>query len=296
MELVSAVVSTYNRPVEIVLRAVKSIKQQTYENIEIIVVNDCPTNLELVQELGSRLEALDNRIQYIVHETNRGACAARNTGLAKAKGKYIAFLDDDDEWMPDKIEKQVSEMSDGIGLVYCDSIRIYGDKTFAYRQGRPGRKPIEKILKYNYIGGTSFPLMNTEYLRNEGGFDENIPSCQDYDVWIRMISKYGIKYIEQPLGYYYLSNDSTFKKNNKKYVQGNEYLLGKYKALFERYPSSYIYHINNMAYNGKYVLKDQEVYVYYKKKISDSGILSVYSLCMPMVKVINKILCKMHLD
>ena len=86
MELVSAIVCTYNRPVDTVLRAVKSIKNQTYQNIEIIVVNDCPGNQELVTKLESELKALDDKIRYYVNEENKGISANRNVGLSYAKG------------------------------------------------------------------------------------------------------------------------------------------------------------------------------------------------------------------
>lgn len=292
MELVSAVVSTYNRPVDVVLRAVKSIQQQTYDNIEIIVVNDYPNDTLLAQELGRKLHETDCKIKYIVHEVNKGACAARNTGLAAATGKYIAFLDDDDEWMNEKIQKQVQRMDENVGLVYCDSVRVNKKEQTIYKQRKPGKNPLNKILSFNYIGATSFPLLNTEYLRAIGGFDEKISSCQDYDVWIRMVEHYDVAYIAEPLGKYYLSDDSTFKSSNKKYIQGDEYLLDKYKTLYKKYPLAYMYHISNMAFNGKYFLRDEELFNHYYDKIKKCRFARVYWLCMPVIKAINKIVSR----
>ena len=93
MELVSAVIITYNRPLEILRRAVRSVLSQTYSPMELIVVNDCPDNRELSEGIRQMLNELDPGIVYLVHEKNMGACAARKTGLAAAKGTFIGLLD-----------------------------------------------------------------------------------------------------------------------------------------------------------------------------------------------------------
>lgn len=103
--LVTAVITTYKRGVNIVERALKSIVNQTYSNLEIIVVNDYPDDSELVEKIHNTIEKYrDQRpIEYIVVERNGGACKARNIAVNRAKGDYIAFLDDDDEWLPQKL-------------------------------------------------------------------------------------------------------------------------------------------------------------------------------------------------
>ena len=111
--LISAVITTYRRPVRIVKRAAKSAAGQTYRNLEIIVVNDAPEDAALAQAVGEMLTSLhDERIRYLIHEHNAGACAARNTGILASKGEYIALLDDDDEWLPRKLERQLAGFGD----------------------------------------------------------------------------------------------------------------------------------------------------------------------------------------
>ena len=182
MELVSAVIITYNRPLEILRRAVLSVLHQTYSPMELIVVNDCPDNRELSERIRQMLSQLDSGIVYLVHEKNMGACAARNTGLAAAKGTFIGFLDDDDEWLPEKTEKQVARMGDGVALVGCDSYRVTGDGIRYHHPTMPCADPVSAILRTNFVGSTSFPLLRTACVRAVGGFDVNVKSCQDYDL------------------------------------------------------------------------------------------------------------------
>ena len=110
-ELVSAVITACNRNIDILERAVKSVANQTYPHIEIIVVDDssskAPGRKEIEQYLTSKYD-----LRYIRHPKTLGACAARNTGLSVSKGSYIAYLDDDDEWLPTKIERQLTGFTD----------------------------------------------------------------------------------------------------------------------------------------------------------------------------------------
>ena len=98
-ELVTVVITTYKRPPEIVNRAIQSVLMQTYPHIELIVVDDSPADYELREETARLVTGIGGNTRYIQHEKNLGACAARNTGLKHANGVYIAFLDDDDEWL-----------------------------------------------------------------------------------------------------------------------------------------------------------------------------------------------------
>ena len=118
---VSVIITTYKRPLQIVSRAISSVLNQTYTQLELIVVDDSPSSFEGRDAIEQYIKNLpDKRIRIIQHDNNRGACAARNTGIQDSKGNYIAFLDDDDFWHPDKIEKQMRKMASGnYGLVYC---------------------------------------------------------------------------------------------------------------------------------------------------------------------------------
>ena len=107
-KLVSVIITTYKRPTDILKRAIMSAIGQTYKNIEIIIVNDCPEQKELSKEIKKMISTIhDNRIKYIELDKNQGACIARNIGIKNSNGYYIALLDDDDEWVKEKIELQI---------------------------------------------------------------------------------------------------------------------------------------------------------------------------------------------
>lgn len=107
-DLVSVIIPTYKRTFAMLSRAIKSVLSQSHKNIEIIVVDDSPSSFIDKDSIKRQVEKIpDDRIIYIQHESNQGACVARNTGIKNAKGDYVAFLDDDDEWLPDKLKLQL---------------------------------------------------------------------------------------------------------------------------------------------------------------------------------------------
>ncbi|MDO5545580.1 MAG: glycosyltransferase family 2 protein [Eubacteriales bacterium] len=289
MELVSAVIITYNRPLEILRRAVVSVLNQTYSPMELIVVNDCPENRELSESIRQMLQELDPGIVYLVHEKNKGACAARNMGLAAAKGTFIGFLDDDDEWLPEKTEKQIALMEENVALVGCDSYRVTQDGIHYHHPTMPCADPVSAILRTNFIGSTSFPLLRTECVRAVGGFDVNVKSCQDYDLWIRLISHYAMAFVGEALAKYYYSEDSTFKQGNQKYIEGSFFLMEKYRQLYESHPEDYLYRLNSGALTGLLVKRDISMYCTFKKAAFRFRPLSRYNFFMLPMKVMGKL-------
>ncbi|WP_368895321.1 glycosyltransferase family 2 protein [Priestia megaterium] len=233
--LVSCIITTYKRPLKTLKRAIDSILNQTYDNIEVILVNDYPDNKTLVKEIETFLTSLENRnISHIVHEKNLGACAARNTGITASKGEFIAFLDDDDEWLPTKIEKQLSLMiDDEIGLVYCQYFRMEKNHIIKISPRDLCENATKEIYTYNFIGGNSFPLLRKKAVLDAGLFDENLQSSQDTDMWIRIIENdYKIRYLKEPLVNYYVS-DEAISTNVDKIKSGYTYLLNKYSHIYE---------------------------------------------------------------
>ena len=224
-ELITAVITTYKRKDTILKRAIQSVLDQTWRPIELVVVNDYPEDKVLADRLGSVIEKLaeeyqDVHIRYIVLEKNSGACAARNRGLALAEGAYISFLDDDDVWKPEKLEKQYAGFtSDNIGMVYSPFLNIsYQDpndqKVMQY--GTSSGELLEELLAHNIVGGTSMVMLKTECLRAIGGFDTEMQSSQDYDVWIRIAEKYLIGFVPDVLTIRYLTEDSITTNTKKK--------------------------------------------------------------------------------
>lgn len=106
--IVDVVITTYRRPIEIIKRALDSVLNQTYEKIQIAIVNDYPEDKSMAESIRSFIDEYnDSKIRYYSYEKNMGACYARNFGARHLNGEFIAFLDDDDEWLPEKIEKQL---------------------------------------------------------------------------------------------------------------------------------------------------------------------------------------------
>lgn len=208
--LVTAVITTYKRKPDIVQRALESIVNQSYENIEIYIVNDYPDDLKLVESLRLMIEeSKGNRVvHYEVLEKNSGACKARNLALSKAKGKYFACLDDDDEWLPDKIKLQVEKMENNsnAAICYCNAIiRYEGDAKEKIRFKKPqneGNIYFEMIAKNN-IGSCTFPLFSTEILKQVGGFDVTMPALQDWELYLRILKDNKAVYVEEPSAVYY---------------------------------------------------------------------------------------------
>lgn len=239
--MVSVVITTYRREPSMLSRAIESVISQTYQDLELIVVDDSPAVFPLRKDVEKTVCEYGNsdqgiNIRYIAHETNLGACAARNTGIKNAKGDYIAFLDDDDEWLPEKIEKQMAVMmTTNAALVYCGRIckndntgNSYTEKV-EYNRGRV----FKSLLYQNFIGSTSFPLINIRVLREVGGFDELMQSAQDYDTWLRIAEKHEIDYVQEPLVIYHTHDGEQITNNPIKRIDGLERLNQKYEQYIE---------------------------------------------------------------
>ena len=230
-KLVSAIITTHNRPIDIVLRAIHSVQAQEYGALEIIVVDDSFANYEYREKLKSCLTQKHNSVKYIQHEACLGACAARNTGLKIAKGEYVAFLDDDDEWLPKKLQIMVDvlERDNSVGLVYCNEIVVHDERGTEYEIKR---KPLygyayDELLMMNYIGSTSIPVLRKKSLTEIGGFDVLMESAQDYDVWLRLSQNNKISFVDIPLVKYHIHCGEQISKNIKKRINGLERLYLK---------------------------------------------------------------------
>lgn len=224
LPLVTIVITTYKREPELVERAIKSALNQTYKNVEMIVVDDSPSTYKLRNQVKLMTEKYGDNIIYIPHEKNMGACVARNTGLNASHGEYIAYLDDDDEWMPTKIELLMKLFTnENIALAYCgyivkndttDVVKSYDAKIYE------GNIYERLILEGNFIGSTSFPVIRTECLKTIGGFDPLMESAQDADVWIRIAQRYDVAGITDPLVIYHIHDGERITSNPQKKING----------------------------------------------------------------------------
>lgn len=235
--LVSGIITTHKRSADIVERALKSILQQTYDKIEIIVVDDSPADYaerKTVEE--TVLLYKDRGVRYIPHEKSRGACAARNTGLAAASGSFVGFLDDDDEWEPTKVEEMLPAFSsEDIALVYSDRRVVYETPGPAVMKEKKyyGGKVFDRLIIENFIGNTSNPLLRKNALLDIGGFDVLMQSAQDYDVWLRLSEQYSVAFVKKQLSVYYFHAGEQITRNPGRKIAGYERLNEKNAAYLD---------------------------------------------------------------
>jgi glycosyltransferase involved in cell wall biosynthesis len=184
-KLVSIVIPTYNR-CRYLVEAVECVLAQTYEPIEVIVVDDGSTD-----GTAAAMERFVGRAQYLTQE-NQGPSAARNLGIGHSTGEYIAFLDSDDLWAPTKVEKQVAilERSPQVGVVFCEALRLdcQTGETRARPVGAEMRGDLRrKLLRRNCItGSASAAMVRRACFEKVGVFDEALRSAEDWDMWIRL--------------------------------------------------------------------------------------------------------------
>ena len=187
---VSVIVPTHNRA-DLLPRAIDSVLAQTYDDYEIIIVDDCSSDgsQEVIAGFSGR------RIRSFRHERNRGQSAAINTGIAHARGEYIGFLDDDDEWLPGKLEGQVELLESSpstVGLVYGWMDRVDdsdGRVIPAYRNTVEG-DIFESALALRIPGPTIVLLIRSSIAREVGGMDENVLRHNDVDLISRIAKRY----------------------------------------------------------------------------------------------------------
>lgn len=242
-DLVSIIIPTHNRS-EYVKRAIQSCLDQTYEDIEVIVVDDASTdNTEGVVTSFS-----DERVTYVRNDENLGAPKTRNRGLDLARGEYINFLDDDDELLPEKVREQVAlfQTSDvsRLGVVTCDVLMIRGDEEDLRRNRKQGR--IYKDLLTSYcVHGTETMLIKREALADVR-FDPSFASNQEYDLSLQLAQSWGFDYVPKLLSRKYASKNQISTDYDKK-LDGTKTLWHKYKEEYKDH-GVYVYNLARFAY------------------------------------------------
>lgn len=202
-EGVSVVIPTYNRP-DYLKRVLKSIEKQTRPVDEIIVVNDCSPNIAEYNNVIGQFPRSMN-IAHIVNSVNQGAPVCRNIGIRASHYKYIALTDDDDEWEVEKNAKEFALISTGrLGLVYSHGICVDEDNNILYKFEGMGRDhDLKAILRECFIPSSSV-MVTYEAICEAGMFDPRMPSCQDWDMWVRIIKNgYAYDVVEEKLLIYH---------------------------------------------------------------------------------------------
>lgn len=232
--LISVVIPSKNRA-DFLLKAIESVLTQTFKNIEIIIVDDGsdePVSSLIDQKFGSKVTCLR-------HEESKGAPAARNTGIKYAHGDYVAFLDDDDVWLPEKLERQLNVFAKNptAGLVFCGEKIVCGKHIVKTRMGNWDADGPQKILLSNVVGGTSTVLIRSEFLDSHL-FDEDLPSCQDWDLFVRLSQQHQFAVVADPLVIRAIHGAQISSALNKR-ILGREMFYAKHAELFETSPKAH---------------------------------------------------------
>ncbi|WP_238915449.1 glycosyltransferase family 2 protein [Clostridium sp. YIM B02555] len=208
--MISIIIPTFNRA-NTIERSVLSILDQTYQDFELIIIDD--NSQDETEVIVRRMN--DKRIKYIKHERNLGANAARNTGVRAAKGELIAFQDSDDKWHNDKLEIQLKALKDyNADIVACSYNRYKNDSVDLMPKESIKDSEIKKKLLYGSFISTQTVLGKKECFYNEE-FDETLPRFQDWELMIRLSQKYNIHFINNPLVDVFLQEDSLTKSHQK---------------------------------------------------------------------------------
>lgn len=230
---VSIIIPTRNRP-HLIIKSIQSILSQTYQDFEIIVVDgsDGDDTEKVVKNFN------DPRIRYIKDEKNKGPAAARNIGIGTAKGEYIAFQDDDDEWVPEKLEKQMKAFKNAppeVGVIYTGFWRIKNDKKTYIPSNEITQKEgnIHNILLKGNFVDTPAAVVRKDCFKKVGLFDESLPALEDWELFIRISKVYSFKCIDEPLFYSYFTLGSV-NTNKRNTIKALELILEKHNDDFKQ--------------------------------------------------------------
>lgn len=231
--LVTVYIPTYNR-LELLKRAVKSVQDQTYQNLEIIIVDDCST--DGTQEFLPQLANEDQRIRYFIKEQNSGACVSRNIAIENSTGAFITGLDDDDYFKENRIKEFVDNWEDKYNLLFSNLLYKKSENNFQtnYRFAMKNIVSQKDLLKANHIGNQIFT--KTEKLKGNGGFDSNMLVWQDLECWYRVLGSGLGKRIVKELYVVDISHEHERISNNKgtKVSQTFDYFCRKHDLTNEQ--------------------------------------------------------------
>lgn len=237
---VSVIIPTYNRA-KVISRAAQSVLDQTVSDLELIIVDD--RSSDDTEEEVRKLQAKDERVIYIKHEENRGGSSARNTGIGQAQGEYLAFLDSDDEWWPEKLEKQLKKFSesspDDPGVVYCwKTIEKAGVSREPIKVAQNFKGDLLELFLSGTGISTSTLLLKREVVEECGVFDPALDRLggQDIDFCIKIARKYSFDCVDSYLVRKFIYQDNISNlKNASRMIESRKYILKKYSREYQEH-------------------------------------------------------------
>lgn len=223
--LVSVIIPTKNRAA-LLKRAIQSVLSQTIQNFEIIVIDDASTD-ETPQLLASF-----RKVIVITNTFSVGGSRSRNLGINKSKGKWIAFLDDDDVWRPEKLAMQLRMFDTHPDALACTSgYRVNYPMGIKRKVFPPAQITLATLLETNSLGGASVCICKTSILKEIGGFDDNLMSAQDWDLWVKLCMRGQILVMPALLVDYFVHLNYRISNNMRAKYLGARRFYFKYQSV-----------------------------------------------------------------
>lgn len=225
---VSVVIPTHNRP-QLLARAVNSVLQQTFQDFELIIVDDASTPRVLAESFN------DKRVRILRNEKSEGGSRSRNRGIFASSSKWIAFLDDDDAWQPDKLEQQLKMLARNTLAVACSTAyTVHYPLGYSRNVFTPAHVSLNKLLHSNCLGGASVCLCDAETIKQFKGLNPDLRSAQDWDLWVKLRLQGEIVSVPKPLVDYYVHFDARISNNMQGKYQGAKRFYFLYKPLMTK--------------------------------------------------------------
>lgn len=228
---VSVVMPTHNRAA-FVGRAVASVLRQTESDFELIIVDDAST--DGTGECLASLARQDERIRVLTNTASKGGGGARNVGIEASRGQWVAFLDDDDEWVPGKLEIQLAKLATSPAAVACSCGYEQHFSSGASKVVRlPQQVTLTQLLCGSVLGGASMCVCARTVLQAIGGFDASFRSGQDWDLWVRLRQQGPIAVCDEPLVRYKAHDGDRITNNMNSQYLGARRFYFKHRHLMD---------------------------------------------------------------
>lgn len=282
MPLISVIITTYGKPIYLE-KAIESVKQQTFTDFELIVVDDNDSksiNRSLTENVINKF----SNIIYLKHDRNKNGAAARNTGIRESKGKYIAFLDSDDFYVSNRLERcynAMEKISNKYAGVYtgCE-FRRNNQKYHKFNKPKSGNFLIETLAcTFKFSTGSNL-FVRKSVVEELNGFDEQFLRHQDYEFLVRLFQKYDLYGIREIL---VIKNNENFNLPNvNKIISTKELYLDKYKNIILNLKSSkrkYVYYSQYISIALSALMnKDFDLYKKYLSLSKKNGLIKIWDI------------------
>ena len=231
---VSVIIPTYNRP-ELLKRAINSVFNQKYRNFEIVIIDDNSENENenIVKEFPPRY------IKYLKRKKREDIAFKRNLGIKFSTGEYVAFLDDDDEWLPNKLMQQTSMLTvadKSVGVIHSNAFIDDGSKvSLTHKAGMFNSIP-QNLLEYNFVVNSS-SVVKRECFNLVGYLDEKLAYCEDWDFWIRVSQRFRFIYLDEPtvISHWEDPNNDRGSQDLRRVIKGYQRFIAKHWQEYENH-------------------------------------------------------------